>query len=749
MKLFLTILSILLSAGIHAQNQLDSLWNVWANENESDSSRLEAIASFNDLRYEIRKAKKGDSSLYFAQLYSDYAQEKSNPYHQAASLNFLAKIYSVTGNFDLGAKTYRACIEFCQASNNLELEANSLRGLGAIYDRLDNYDSAIVFMEKAIAINKAIENLDELSSDYQNIGVMYFHKGNYYLAINSYKRSLHYAKEVGNEGLSNTLDFNIGAVYVSLKDYQTAIEHFNIALNYFSKNKDSLKLAYVNNSLGVAYLRIDSSSLSKAYFLEALNISNKIGLKRIKVSILINIANIHINQKNYEAALDYALQALELSEKTRNRYLIAKSYNKIGSIYFNLNNFAKAREYAQKGLNLSREIESLKSTQTSLELNFKLFKMNNNYQEALSIHEELKTIEDSLNIKEVNSDLRQQEFKLQYEKKMEADSIKNAEAIKVEEALLKAERAESLKQKQKGYFLWAGLGLTVIFGGFIYKRYRLTSNQKVIIERQKEQVDKAFDSLAEKNREIMDSIQYAKRIQSAILPPERLVKECLANSFILYLPKDVVAGDFYWLEKKGELICYAAADCTGHGVPGAMVSVICVNGLNRSVREFNLTDPAKILEKTRELVIREFEKSDDDVQDGMDISLCVLNTKTGDLSWAGANNPIWIVRKGTETIEEIKGDKQPIGKYDRAKNFTSHALKVHEGDTIYTFSDGYIDQFGGPLGKKYKSTKFKKTLIEISQKEIGAQRTILEREFENWRGEEEQLDDICVMGVRI
>jgi len=276
------------------------------------------------------------------------------------------------------------------------------------------------------------------------------------------------------------------------------------------------------------------------------------------------------------------------------------------------------------------------------------------------------------------------------------------------------------------------------------------------------------EQLEEKSNEITDSIKYAKRIQEAILPPVKLVKEHLEQSFILYKPKDIVAGDFYWMESVGDVVYFAAADCTGHGVPGAMVSVICNNGLNRSVREFCLRKPSEILNKTRELVIQEFEKSEEEVKDGMDISLCALNTKTNELEWAGANNPLWIVSSNvgqvarsfpdqasdssfetSDLLFEVKANKQPIGKYGLETPFTNHSIQLEKGDTIYIFSDGYPDQFGGENGKKYKSGNFKKTLVRLSKETIEKQKQMLDQEFESWRGSIEQIDDVCVIGVRV
>lgn len=251
--------------------------------------------------------------------------------------------------------------------------------------------------------------------------------------------------------------------------------------------------------------------------------------------------------------------------------------------------------------------------------------------------------------------------------------------------------------------------------------------------------------LQEQHKEITDSINYAKRIQSAILPTNKIVKEYLQDSFILYKPKDVVSGDFYWMEHSDGKVFFAAADCTGHGVPGAMVSVVCNNALNRSVREYEMSTPGDILDKTKELVIKEFEKSEDEVKDGMDIALCCLEGNK--LAYLGAHNPLWIIRN--QEIIEIKADKQPIGKFEFEKPFTTHEIDLIKGDSIYVFSDGYPDQFGGEKGKKYKTGNLKKLLLSIQNHPMEKQRDLLKDEFEKWRGSIEQIDDVCIIGVRI
>jgi len=292
--------------------------------------------------------------------------------------------------------------------------------------------------------------------------------------------------------------------------------------------------------------------------------------------------------------------------------------------------------------------------------------------------------------------------------------------------------------------------LIVAYRSFIKQRKQaaIINRQKEEAEIQRDEIQTQHIQLAEKNKEITDSITYAKRIQDAMLPPMELFQSHLEKSFVFYMPKDIVAGDFYWMESVNDKVIFAAADCTGHGVPGAIVSVICSNALNRSVREFKLEKPSDILDKTLEIVLEKFSSSDDEVKDGMDIALCCWDPRTNEIQYAGANNPLWIIRNGKHKIEEYKADKQPIGKYLKHVPFTNHKTTLEEGDSIYLFSDGFADQFGGEMGKKFRSIHFKELLISVQSKDMKAQRKAIEKSFFGWKGKLDQLDDVCVIGFR-
>jgi ligand-binding sensor domain-containing protein/serine phosphatase RsbU (regulator of sigma subunit) len=301
------------------------------------------------------------------------------------------------------------------------------------------------------------------------------------------------------------------------------------------------------------------------------------------------------------------------------------------------------------------------------------------------------------------------------------------------------------------------LFITISFYVFVKVREKKLKEDKhrleqTVEERTLEVVQQKL-KVEHKNKEITESITYAKGLQDATLPPLHLIKKHLPESFILYKPKDIVAGDFYWFENAnlgGEnVILMAAADCTGHGVPGAMVSMVCSNALNRVVNEFGTTTPGLILDKVREIVIETFIKSEKERKDGMDVSLFALNITTLSLEWSGANNPLWIIRKGTKTIEEIKANKQPIGNTEIKTNFTTHQINLLNGDAIYIFTDGYQDQFGGEKGKKFMVSKLKELFISVAEKSMQEQNQIIDTTFEHWRGSNEQVDDVCVIGVRV
>jgi serine phosphatase RsbU (regulator of sigma subunit) len=298
---------------------------------------------------------------------------------------------------------------------------------------------------------------------------------------------------------------------------------------------------------------------------------------------------------------------------------------------------------------------------------------------------------------------------------------------------------------------WGFLLLLISLSGYSSNKYLSQRKYTAKLKEEAQIKDReARERLEEKNKEIVDSINYAKRIQDAMMTSEGYRKSVIPKSFTFFKHKDVVSGDFYWVFKdKEENIFFTVADCTGHGVPGAFMSMIGTSLLNEIIVEKGIKDTNKILDEMRSLIIKSLNQDeDDDQKDGMDISICKLNLKKNSLEFSGAHNPLLVVSEGE--IKTYKGDSQAVGlETVNIKPFTKHIVKLQKNDMIYIYSDGYQDQFGGENGKKYMAANFKKLLLKLSKEDEKKQNKLLEIELANWMKNQEQIDDICIMGVRV
>jgi serine phosphatase RsbU (regulator of sigma subunit) len=552
-----------------------------------------------------------------------------------------------------------------------------------------------------------------------------------------------------------------------------AIKHFLIALEIFDKKGDKSRAAKTRLALAYSFLDQELDLQAKENIKEALKIYEELNDSISIADCLGSLANIYplSEYKESVALYERAISVYKQFPSDANEKKIAIAQGNIANkLIGNKVDLTKARKVIKEANELWNKIGSyggvayndvrlgemflyLKKPDSAIfhlkrcyyyakknnwmemiDMSYLFYSealfQKNLYKEAYEVLKLGTTINDSL----YKTEKKEEMIKISNKYKEE----KAARERELEAALNEAmQREKEAKSKNIRNMLLLGLGIVLIFSIILFNRFKK-------IKQQKELIEDTHSQLEQKNQEILDSISYAKRIQGAILPPVKLFKQHLHESFILYKPKDIVAGDFYWMEHKDGKVLFAAADCTGHGVPGAMVSVVCNNGLNRSVREYGLIEPGKILDKTREIVIAEFEKSEEEVKDGMDIALCSLEGNK--LQYAGANNPLWIIRN--QEIIEIKADKQPIGKYAENKTYTTHNIELQKGDSIYIFTDGYADQFGGEKSKKFKAANFKKLLLSIQKKPMEEQKNIIEQGFKDWKGNLEQIDDVCIIGVR-
>jgi serine phosphatase RsbU (regulator of sigma subunit)/Tfp pilus assembly protein PilF len=733
--LFITNVSV-------AQYDIDSLWNVWEDKTQPDSNRVKAINNYSWYGYLFTQP---DSAFYFAQIAYDFEKSINDEKSMVQSSYIQGISYYLRGEFENAIERYTEALTISTRIGFNKGAAQAQNGMGVVYQKSGNYTKSLENYESSLKNYKKINDLAGTASVLGNMGIIHKIQGNYVKAIEYYNDGLKLHAESGDkQGVSSTLN-NLGIIYYEQKDYEKAIEHYEGSLKLDRETDNVHGEALTLNNMGTLYLEIKDYENALSYFNDALMIEKKIDDKLGVSASMFNIANVYQNQKNYSKAMSIYKDCLKLRNEIGDKKGKAETLISIGEIYYHKKKYTAAKQSNFEALTIAQDVGSANDIKNAAFNLYETLKSLNDNSNALEMYELYITMKDSIDSEENQKEIFRHEFKITYEKQAAADSVKTAEEKKVTDAQIAFSNAQLEKEQTQRYSLYGGLILLIIFGGFTYNRFRVSQKQKDLIEKQKSIVDQAFNTLEEKNTEIMDSIKYAKRIQTAILPPDKLVQKAFKNSFVLYKPKDIVAGDFYWLEHKHNLILFAAADCTGHGVPGAMVSVICNNGLNRSVREHGLTDPGEILDKTREIVIGEFEKSDEEVKDGMDIALCTLQNNT--LQYSGAHNPLWIIRDNE--LIEIKADKQPIGKYLNQQAYQTHTVELLKNDTIYIFSDGYADQFGGENNKKFKTKNFKKLLLSIQNHDMSKQKQLLEEAFNNWRGDLEQLDDVCILGVRV
>jgi tetratricopeptide (TPR) repeat protein len=770
--------------------EADSLFAVWNDDTQPDTSRLKAI---DEIAWSGYLYTKPDSAFYYAQLQYDFAKSKSLKKQMSGALNTQGGSYFIRSDYKKAIACYTERLKIDKEIGDKKEIAGSFNNIGSVYKSQGDYAKAIDYFIKSLNIKEEIGDKKGMANSFNNIGVTYSNQGDYVKAIDYYAKCLKIEEEAGNKkGMARAFN-NIGLIYKNQDDYPKAIDYYTKSLKISEEIGYKQGVAAAFNNLGTIYSKQNDYNKAIDYFTKGLQIHEETGNKKGIAGCFNDIGINYQKQGDYTKGNDYYAKSLKIYEEIGDKAGMTESFNNIGIIQNDQGNYLKALDFGKRSLALAREIGNIITTRDASHLLWEVNKKLGKFKESLEQYELYVSSRDSIESEANQKEVIRQEYKYSYEKQAAADSVKNAEAAKVQNALLTAEQAEKKRlksesnrqklenqnQQQQAYFLYGILGLAVLFGAFIFNRFKITQKQKGIIEiqkteveQQKEKVDEAYEQLEEKNTEILDSINYAKRIQSAILPPDKLVKEYLQNSIILYKPKDIVAGDFYWMEPTKNGILFAAADCTGHGVPGAMVSVVCHNAMNRAVREYGLTDPGKILDKTREIVIQEFEKSEDDVKDGMDIALCSL--KGNQLSYAGANNPLWIIpgssERHAELIEvdvngpepilrstqndstgiiETKATKQPIGKVDNPQPFTTHTFELQPNDVFYIFSDGYVDQFGGERGKKFKAKAFRELLLSIQQEPMDKQQELINEAFENWRGDLEQVDDVCIIGVKV
>lgn len=577
--------------------------------------------------------------------------------------------------------------------------------------------------------------------------------------------------------------------YLLLKgDIKSTIDKLTQAIAIFEKNNEKKGLAKAYSLKSVALGRLNKNIESLDYLLKAKTIFIEINDAEGIANTLTNIANTYCDLdlplKGLEALTEY--KKLNIPRSGREFYFEVSS----GNIYFKLGNYVEAINHYKNCTQIAQEFKMLDSEITGLTLTAECYKKLNNliaaksfYTKAIDLSkqnklivEESEALKGIISVYEDEEDFKNAFYSLKHSKAID-DTIFTIEKIKsitdIESKLtitekekiiaeqnlsIEKDKVESASLKNKLAYLFAGLAIVIFAFILLFYNNRKTKKLFTLIEKQKAEVEFQKEIIEIKNKDLMDSIVYARHIQGSMLPSDKTMQDLFKEYFVLYKPKDVIAGDFYWTEVIENKAVLVVGDCTGHGVPGALVSVVACNALSRAVKEFKLNDPALIFDKVNELMQETFSKSDYEVNDGMDGAICLFDYVNMKLHIAAAHNPIWITTPTLKTefwdetwvLSQISADKQPIGRFnEKIVPFQSKTISIQKGEMIYFFTDGYADQFGGPKGKKFKNKQFQELIISISKLPLEEQKEQLDISIENWRGKLDQVDDILVVGIRI
>ncbi len=603
--------------------------------------------------------------------------------------------------------------------------------IGAIYNSMKQDEKALEFYFKSLKINEEIKSEQGKAINYVCIANVYNEQKKYTQALEYYEKALVINEQIGDKGyIANNLG-NIGLLKINLKDYDGALKALNLALEKEKAlNTNILSIATIERNIGDLYYQKKEYKEAEAHLKTSLELAEKISSLKLQEDLHLNLHYLYAATGQYELSLENLKKYMPLKDSLYGISNQKAILQKQMQFDFETKEAITKAEFIKSQSEKQLEIERRKQAIVQLEKDNAL---------------------NQLSLTESNLKLKEKQVETETQKK-QVELLNKDKLLQEAEAQKKAKELE--QQKQLRNLFIGGVFLLLCFAAYIL--FNLSKSKKItkIIEKQKQEVEHQKHIVDEKQKEIVDSINYAQRIQYALLANKKLLDDNLPDYFLYFQPKDVVSGDFYWATSTGSAsngkFILVTADSTGHGVPGAIMSILNIACLNESIKADQLTEPADILNATREKIIHHLmhDGSSEGGKDGMDCSLVCFDFKGLKLTYAAANNPVWIVRENK--LIALSADKMPIGKHDKdAIPFKQTEVELHKGDVIYTFTDGYADQFGGPKGKKYKYKQLEELLLSIHAKPMAIQHDVLRQSLNDWKGNLEQVDDVCVIGVRI
>ena len=631
--------------------------------------------------------------------------------------------------------------------------------IGDVYSDKGKFDISVKFLENAIKVAKENNDSWRLNEAYLTIGISNHHLGKYDIALDYYQKYRSYFKDKKTDNLCLILG-NIGRVYSDLGDKETALNYY-LKEDSIAKNLESpLRIVGAKNHLGAWYNEQEDLEKASEYFYEAINIAVENGLHKQVGTGYNNIAISKFFEGKVDSSEYFFKKSLEYREKYSNITDVSDSYLNLGTLQSMTGNHDKAIPFFNKSLSLSSKARAMTNVKELYELLAEEYAATNDFENAFKYQKLFSTLNDSLKRVSLRESIADKEvlYNLKATQSELENSIKNEKLQaklkdQANEARENAEKARENEKSRNNIITLSSIIGGALLTAFLFVLFRANKQKQkdnILLAKQKEVLQYQKEEIEEINKDITDSLEYAKTLQEAMLEDITQINHIFPENFLLYLPRDIVSGDFYWIHEKDSKVFIAAADCTGHGVPGAFVSMLGNDLLNKIVIEKDNNDPGLILSELNREVQAVFKKENNKVtaNDGMDIAFCVIDKNTKNIEFAGAMNPLIIIRNG-EIIEQ-KATKSSIGGYTPLETeFVTTSIETQNNDSVYIFSDGYQDQFGGVKGKKFMAGKFRKLLSTLPELNYENQKTKLENNLYEWEGNYQRVDDILVIGFQI
>lgn len=659
-----------------------------------------------------------------------------------------ASAYSVVNKLDSSMVLANQAHALSKKINYTKGIALSLNLQGRVLFRRANCDSAIIILNKALAMAEELNDSALQSNTLLNIGNSNAYMGNGVLAIDYYFKGLAIEEKLSSQPNLKWYFTNIGNVLTNQKNYIKALEYSLKAKKVIEHINDPKSHCLILNNIGWIYMSIKQNDSAYYYIKQSLKLAEKVKDFYTVVLCLGNLGELNITLKNYDEAYEYGYRGYKISMENGYKDQVVGNLYTLGHVQLERKNYTSAEQLLLKALHLSQKINTKELTQLISFTLASLYDKKNDYQRAYEYYQLFSVTKDSLLNQENSKLITEMNTKYTTEKKE-----KEIELLKKNEDIQKLELAkrknELERQRTVSIGVFVGFLLLMIVATLMYSRYRLKKKANDQLQTAYNLIEEKNTLIEKSNLMIMDSITYAKRIQDAILPsPEEIAVAVSTDFFILYQPAQIVSGDFYWCSPQQDKTVFVVADCTGHGVPGAFMSMIGNTLLNEIVNERKITDTKQIAELLDEKIIHALHQDEHSQKfDGMDISICCIDKRTNKISFTGAHHHMYTYNG---QLHKIKGDPYSIGgaQQQNSKKFTSQTIDHENGLDLYFLTDGYCDQSGGSDNKRFSSKKFENILEQIHHVEMNEQKEKLEQEFKNWKGDTKQRDDVLVVGIR-